>query len=421
MPLIQPFKAWRYHEKHAGQIDQLTSPLFDVVSEAQRKKLYANPLNSIHISVPQGVEPDKAARRVLQQWIREGDIVQDRKDAIYVYYQYFYLPNDPKRYCRKGFICMAHLAAGENDILIHENVMPHAVNDRVSLLRETAFNVSPTHGLYSDMAFELEPYMDQAIRTPLYKTEDYQGVQDVLGIIEDPEVIKQFVRKMRGQRLILADGHHRYAGSLAYQKERIKSNPHHTGKEPYNYHLIYLTNTEAKDLRILPTHRLLKGWPEFHPEVFLECLQQYFKVKEVDTPLQLNELISGKPWHFGLLLKDRAFYMSLKPECFEQLSWHFPDQVKAMDLTVLHFFVFEKCLGIKGKYQTQSQNIFFERNYTECALAVVQGNAQAAFITNEISIEQVKDICYSGYTMPQKSTYFYPKVICGFLFADVKD
>jgi uncharacterized protein (DUF1015 family) len=102
------------------------------------------------------------------------------------------------------------------------------------------------------------------------------------------------------------------------------------------------------------------------------------------------------------------------------MSWQFPEEVKELDLTVLHYFVIEKVLGIPGKDQRKSQNIGFSRSFSECLTRVMGGEAQMALITKDISMEEVKKVCASGYTMPQKSTYFYPKVICGFLYSSIQ-
>jgi len=103
------------------------------------------------------------------------------------------------------------------------------------------------------------------------------------------------------------------------------------------------------------------------------------------------------------------------------LKWNFPDEVKHLDLTVLHYFFIEKILGIKGKEQRSSESIQFERNFTACIRKLFKNEVQCALITKEISMEQVNEVCKTGYTMPQKSTYFYPKTICGFLFGSIKE
>jgi uncharacterized protein (DUF1015 family) len=422
MAEIKPIRAWRYNEEIAEDIDLLTSPLFDVVSERQRKSLYQNPLNSIHLSVPQPPDAANRARKLLSDWKRDGVITQDRLPGIYVYYQYFKLAGDTKAYCRKGFVCHIRTYPFEDEIILrHESTIPQSVNDRIELLEKTELHVSPTHGLYTDETFELERYMDEAITCPIYETEDYQGVRDVLAVIHDAKVIKKFISNIGNKTVILADGHHRYASSLMHLQKSAKANPAHTGREGYNFHLMYLTNTEAGDLKILPTHRLIANLKSFDPEKTKKRFTEDFIVRDVEDASTLNEIIVGKKWAFGIILKDSAFKVRLKPEVFHTMRWHFPEEIKALDLTVLHYFIIEKILGIPGKEQRASENISFDRSFADCLTRVVTEEVQMAIITQEVSIEDVKRVCHSGFTMPQKSTYFYPKVICGFLFSSIRE
>ncbi len=422
MAEIKPIRAWRYNDSLAKKIDTLTSPLFDVVSDKQRNTLYKNNFNSIHLSVPQGPNAATQAAHLLLQWKNEGVIVQEKLPSMYVYYQFFKLAGSPKEYCRKGFICFIRAYDwNENVILRHENTIPKSVNDRIELLEKTELNVSPTHGLYSDDSFALEKYMDEAITQPLYECEDYQGVRDVLAAINDATVIQKFIDLLSNRPIILADGHHRYEGSVFYKNKKAHANPQHTGNEGYNFHLMYLTNTEADDLRILPTHRLIHGIKDFDEENIIHKFHSYFDVKEIEDADTLNEIIVGKKWAFGILLKNKTLKVRLKPDALAAIKWHFPDEIKALDLTVLHYFIIEKILGIHGKEQRESENISFDRSFSDCLTKVISGEAQMAIITQEVSIEEVKKVCRSGYTMPQKSTYFYPKVICGFLFGSIKE
>lgn len=418
---IRPLRAWRYNQERFKSIDELTSPLFDVVSERQRKELYRNPFNSIHISVPEGENPAHRAGMLVEKWKAEGVLLQDRLPTIYVYYQYFSLPGSNREMIRKGFVCNIRAYDWDEKVLLrHENTIPHSVQDRLEMLHESQLNVSPTHGLYTDPHAELEAYMDESMQRPVYETEDYQGVRDSLGVIHDAHVLRKFKEVLYGKQIILADGHHRYESSLLYRKQRQAQNPQHTGEEGYNFHMMYLTNTESDDLRILPTHRLIKGLQNFDEASLLQKLDPYFIIRELENPEDVNTIILGKKWAFGLILKDRAYKIRLKPEVWEQLPWKMPDEIKALDLTVLHYFVIEKVLGIPGKEQRSSPNILFERNFTNCLTKVLKQEAQCALIIKDILMEDVKKVCYSGYTMPQKSTYFYPKVICGLLFSSIK-
>src|SRR5690606_6342890 len=193
---------------------------------------------------------------------------------------YFRLPGEDEEYCRKGFIC--HIKAHdweEKRILRHEDTIAKAVDDRKELLAHTAIQSSPTHGLYNDPEFLLEKFMDEALSDPLYDIEDYQGVREVLGVIHDAQIISRFCALIREKTIVLADGHHRLEGAIAYRRHQIAENPSHTGQEGYNYHMMYLTNAAAKGLKILPTHRLINGISE-KEEVFIQKISEYFFVKE---------------------------------------------------------------------------------------------------------------------------------------------
>lgn len=423
MAKIQPLRAWRYNRKLSAGIDELTSPLFDVISQKQRDALYANEFNSIHLSVPLHSETPKAAKATVEKWKELGVIEQDPLPGIYVYYQHFSLPGSSIPFVRKGFISFIEATNwGQPDsvILRHENTMPHSVNDRVDVLRATELNVSPTHGLYFDPDFELEEFMDESQQNPIYETEDYQGVRDVLSVIHDKKVIQKFINKLGPEKIILADGHHRLEGSIQYRQEMLDKNGRDLD-QGFNYHLMYITNGEADDLRILPTHRLISGLEKFSREEFLKKLEPYFHFRSIENPYDIEEILLGKKWAFGLLFDDETIKIRLKPECIDLIDWQFPDVIKELDLTVMHYFIIEKALGIEGKNQRNSMNITFERNFSTCLTKTMKKEAQFAIITKEISMETVKEVCGSGYTLPQKSTYFYPKVICGYLFGSIKE
>ncbi|WP_345114363.1 DUF1015 domain-containing protein [Hymenobacter algoricola] len=425
MAEIQPVRGWRYNAALSEHIDDYVSPLFDVVSEKQREALYRNPLNSIHLSVPRGEDAAGAALVRLTEWQTTDVLRQDELPGIYAYYQYFRLPGSQREYCRKGFMC--HIRAydwAQNVVLRHENTLPAAVSDRAELLARTQFQTSATHGLYRDDDFELERYLDEAIADPLYQTEeDYQGARDVLALIQDAAIIRRFQAILATREVILADGHHRYEGSLAYRQARLAADPQATGQEPWNFHLMYLTNSAADDLRILPTHRLLLELPDnLADEEFRRRLEPYFTVLPKDDAYDLPELIAGKPWAFGLYLGGQAYKLRLRPEVHAQLNWDTTPEVKALDLSVLHFFILEKALGIVGPDAQRSwPGVAYVRNFSECLSRVDRGEARAALIVNEVTMDEVERVCHSGAVMPPKSTFFYPKTIGGFLFTSIRD
>jgi uncharacterized protein (DUF1015 family) len=421
MAEILPIKAWRYHERLTENIEELTAPLFDVVSPKQREALYGIPFNSIHLSVPLGENSALKAQQMLEQWKQENVIMQDQIPGIYVYYQYFKFPGQEIESCRKGFI--AHIRAydwSDGVLLRHENTIAKAVNDRTELLRATQFQSSPTHGLYEDPHYFLEPFMDAAIADPIYELEDYQGVREVLAVIQDVPTIKKFIETLSDKKIILADGHHRYEGAIAYREEMENANPEHSGREGYNFHMMYFTNALTNNLRIMPTHRLFTNIA-LKEEDILDKLQDFFIVKKLNDVEEISELILQKKWAFGLVFPENAYKISLRPEMIEKMDLNVPEVLKQVDMVVLHYFFIEKVLGIPMDEQRFSEQIEYERNMYRCLSKVESTKASFAVLTKDVSMTQVLDVCKSGYTMPQKSTYFYPKTLSGLLFGSIEE
>lgn len=421
MTEILPIKAWRYNNALAGQIEELTSPLFDVISYKQRDVLYKNPYNSVHLSVPKGDHPALTAEKTLDRWKKEEVIVQDKIPGIYVYYQYFKLSGDEEEYCRKGFVCQIKAYDWEEKVISrHEDTIAKAVDERIEILKHTEFQTSATHGLYDDPTFALEKHMDEALSAPLYDIEDYQGVREVLGVIHDAQIISEFCALISAKNIVLADGHHRYEGAVAYREQRKSTNPDHNGHEGYNYHMMYLTNAAAKGLKILPTHRLILESPLPEKEL-IERLGQYFFVKEVPDPQEIGDMIINRPWSFGLVFKNSAYKIQLKSELVHTVSSNLPEAVKQLDLEVLHYFLIEKVLGIPRDQQRYSDKIAYERNLSRCHSKVAAGEVEFAVITKGVTMKEVMEVAQSGHVMPQKSTYFYPKTLSGLLFASIAE
>ncbi|MBC6367837.1 DUF1015 domain-containing protein [Algoriphagus sp. AK58] len=419
MAEILPLKAWRYNEELGKNLEELTAPLFDVVSAKQRELLYQNPLNSIHLSVPQGEFPHQNAAKLVAKWKSEGIIVQDPLPGIYVYYQYFRLPGEHEERCRKGFI--AQIKAydwSEEVILRHENTIVSAVNDRIDLLKATEIQVSPTHGLYEDESHELEAHMDAAMASPLYELEDYQGVREVLAVIHDAAVISRFLELLKDKKVILADGHHRLEGAIEYRKQQKGNLPNAKWKGS-DYHLMYLTNVHGNHLTILPTHRLFYGL-DLSKKEFFEKLMEWFEVRNFGDAEELSTYSFQRKWSFGLVWEDEAFVIKFRPEKFDQVRPDLPEVLRNLDLVILHHILFEKILGLDEEAQRKSEQLAFERNFSRCIREVRGGKATFAIITRELEMDQIMEVCKSGQVMPQKSTYFYPKALGGLIFGSIK-
>lgn len=415
MAEILPFRAWRYNAHSVPDIKKTLSPLFDVVNAEQLAELYREPLNSIHVSVPQSL--DGAVGKWLQ-WQQAEVVRQDPLPAIYAYYQQFHLWGQPHTYTRKGFVAMVNL--NPQDIILHEEVMSHAVNDRIALLEATKVNIAPTHGLYRDADFQLEALMDAYMDDPLYEYTDYQGVVNKLTPIQHPLLIEAFREVLSKQPIYLADGHHRLESSYRYQAK------HRTDAafSWANYHLMYLTNLCSDDLRILPTHRVVQGVEEVH--TLPEKLATYFDIEDVThLPLPLYDALDAQDQRFmcGMIIGYKKYTLRLKAgvEPDTLVKQPMPDVLKALDYTLLHTLVFDEILGIAYTQQANHPSIRYEKDYDRAALAAHSQPETATFIMRGVSMETMLSICDSGVKMPPKSTYFYPKVICGLIFGSVAD
>ena len=419
MAEILPFKAWRYNGRLSRNLEDYTAPLFDVVSERQRQVLYENPLNSIHLSVPQGQNPAENASRILEKWKSEGILVQDQLPGIYVYYQYFRLAGDGEERCRKGFIAYIKAYDWEDrEILRHESTIVSAVNDRIDLLRATEIQASPTHGLYDDESNELERHMDAAMASPLYELEDYQGVREVLAVIHDAKVIARFLAVLDKTKVILADGHHRLEGAIEYRKQQQSSFPEARWKGA-DYHMMYFTNVHGNHLKILPTHRLFYGM-DISEATLMEGIREWFDVRPFEDAEELATYAFQRKWSFGLILSEDSYVIKFKQDRFAEVRPELPEALRSLDLVVLHHILFEKILKIDSEKQRNSEQLAFERNFSRCLREVKSGKASFAVVTREIDLKQVLEVCKSGALMPQKSTYFYPKALGGLLFGSIK-
>jgi uncharacterized protein (DUF1015 family) len=418
MAELLPLKAWRYADELGEQLEKLTAPLFDVVTSKQRDLLYQNPLNSIHLSVPQGEKGQLSAQKLLAQWKSQGVLVQDDLPSIYVYYQYFRLPGEKEERCRKGFIAQIKASDWEEKIILrHENTIVSAVNDRVDLLRATEIQASPTHGLYEDPTQELEPWMDLAMEQPLYELEDYQGVREALAQITDPSIIRLFLKTLAPKKVILADGHHRLEAAIAYRKEQSEVVISSSWRAS-DYHLMYFTNVVGNHLEILPTHRLYyeEGLTKDH---FFQAIEEWFEIRSMGDAAELSNYSFQRKHSFGLVWEDAAYVIKFRPEKMDQVATSLPEVLRQLDLVLLHDVVFDKLLGLSPVEQRSTPDLAFERNFSRCVQEVQSGNAKFAIITREIQLSQVIEVCNSGQLMPQKSTYFYPKALGGMLFATV--
>ena len=422
MAIIKPFRGWRYNlEKFPNPVDKL-SPLFDVVSPKQIEELYQIPYNSIALSLPKSHEN---ALNALNEWKAKKILIQEALPAIYPYSQKFSLKNGGEFYSRKGFVAMVkmNLQHEEPSIVLHEQTIPSSVKDRVNLLSKTLLNVSPTHGFYDDPSFELENVLQPFLKNPLFRFLDYQNVINKFNVVQQRNIIQKVQDFLKNQTIILADGHHRLASSYELRNQVLNNNPHLDPDHILHYHMIYLTNIRGSDVKILPTHRIYHSQTPINQEKLFHQLKKFFNVIIVHDKNQMVNEIEGSKYCYGLIHKFFQWILVLKPEFqnINKLNLNLPNSVKKLDYTLLHYYLIDQVLGLPYSEQSNSPQLSYSKEIETILESIDENENNLGVIVNEVKVEDMLKVCQSKALMPQKSTFFYPKVVTGFVFASIDE
>lgn len=419
MPEIAPFKGIVYGSD-AGDATRLVCPPYDAIPPAMQQELYeSSDYNAVRLELPAEADPYAAASSRLREWLASGVLVQDSEPALYPCFQTFE-DEDGVTLTRKGLFAALRLYDfSEGEVLPHERTLSGPKADRLKMFRETGANISSIFGLYADESRKV----DEAISEFAEKNEpivdaDFQGVRNRLWRITDPAIISAAQSVLAGLKVYIADGHHRYETGIAYRNERAAANPGYTGREPYNYIMTYLANIYDEGLLILPIHRLVHGIEPFDPETFIVQLDRWFTVWALPGRSALDEFLdtADTAMAFGIVLPDMVLGISLDPKPSEVLSVPVPEALQSLDVVVLHDLVFNQILGITPEAMASQSNLTYASKKDDVFDAVESGKAQIGIVLRPVQVEQVIDVSVSGEAMPQKSTWFYPKVMTGMVF-----
>lgn len=415
MAEIKPFRALRYTDK-AGEISKLTCPPYDIISEEQRLAfLNENPFNVIRLELPKGDNPYTHAGENLRAWENDGILKQDTDPGLYIYEEEFTAYGQTKKI--KGFICRVKLEEFSKGIILpHEETLSKAKEDRFNLMKATSCNFSQIYSLYMDDEHKTMNRID-ALSTgrPRYEFSDGE-VTHRLWIVNDRLAINAVCDDFADRKLYIADGHHRYETALNYRNWR-KEQGLATGGE--DYVMMMLVDMENDGLVVFPTHRLIRGLADFDENKLLESCNAYFDVipRENTNEIEANldalyrqgkkafAYYSGKNKWTLLILKDGSVMTDILPGK--------SDAYRGLDVSVLHNLILERILGIDKENMANQTNLTYTRSFGEAIRTVQGGGAQCAFILNPTRVAEIRDVAAAGEKMPQKSTYFYPKLITG--------
>jgi uncharacterized protein (DUF1015 family) len=437
MAQVYPFRAFRYNPEKVDFDRVLTQP-YDKISPAMQDKYCAADPNNL-ITVEKGrVFPSDApgnnvytrAAAALQEWIRKQVVVQDPAEAFYAYTQEYTVPGTQERCTRRGFIGAGKLEEYSVGVVYrHEHTLSGPKADRLEMLRHTRTHTGQLFMLYSDPQRRVDAILQQveAKAAPATEMRDEYDVTHRLWVVSEPERVAEIQKAMADQKLVIADGHHRYETALNYRnecRERAgKSNP----DASYERAMMTFVNTKSEGLTILPTHRVVANLRNFDWGALLRYLEPWFTTEpfpfssETKTEARkkfLGRLASararraigvhsgaGKHAFYVLVLREGADLKHLLPAA-SALE-------RELDVVLLHGGILEPALGITAQALSAETNLTYEREAAAALDAVDSGKAQIAFLLNACDVEQVMKIATSGEVMPQKSTDFFPKLMSG--------
>ncbi len=354
------------------------------------------------------------AAETFNNWRKNGVFIQDQQPSFYLYRQEFTV-NDTK-YVRTGFIAgLKCVEYAPGAVLPHEETLPKAKKDRKLLMKACQANFSSIFGLYDEPERESQNLLLKACQSKEAdcSVTDDLGIAHRLWVINDRKLISKVQKKLSGKTVYIADGHHRYETALSHAKEMRAA-----GKPGYDHVMVTLVNLYDEGLIILPTHRMLKNLPPINLQALLEECEKYFSVAEIEAtvPNIVSKLNSVGRTAFVIYAgKDKAFLLSLTSGCKPETlhGQHKSVHWRKLDVSILHSLVLDNILGIGSAAMASGNYIAYTRDAGEALENVNTGSYQLSVLMKPTKLEQVTAVASAGDKMPQKSTYFYPKLIAG--------
>ncbi|MFQ5768290.1 MAG: DUF1015 domain-containing protein [Acidobacteriota bacterium] len=420
-PRLEPFRAWRYRVSCPADLSPLITPPYDVISPERRNQLAAaNTRSFVHLILPRAHGTHEAydvAAATFRTWRQDGTLVRDTVLGFTLHSQTYALESGAKR-TRTGLLGLISLDASSRALVRpHEKTLSAPLKDRTALMRSVGAHLSPIFLLAPDPEGALEALLheaaavesapDQAVFT------DGEGVRHQVQILQDPGLPVRLQRILAEVPFLIADGHHRFESAVAiHQACRQKSNaPAPTALDTGRL-LVEVVSLASPGLTILPIHRLIKGLSDFDPERILSRLQarsQMTRLEGVEVAELESRVLAGETGTFGLILAGCRDPFLIRIPCRPSPA----DPLACLDVTLLHREILASGLGIGEDMVEQGGMVSFTRRWDEAARAVASRESQIAFILAPPSLKELEQVTGAGLTMPQKSTYFHPKLPAG--------
>ena len=422
---VKPFKGITYNINKFNRIDNLMSPPYDIISKKMQNKLYKeSEFNFVRLIFGRKKKEDNdinnfyiRSKILLEKWISKNIFSESKKKSIYPYKIYYTLNNQKK--ILNGFFILLKIDKKYDKIRAHEKTLSKPKEDRLNLLRQCKANLEPIQLLYIDEKDKINKLINENINKPIIDVNAYDSFNHKLWRLDDKKIISTIEEYFQDKILFIADGHHRYQTAINYANE-MENKYKNNDNSPFNYRMVILVNMFDEGLSILPTHRLIKK-EDIDLKTIFSKLEKYFNiseknVKNLDISLIekkiINDISEKNEKIFALYLKNRYFVLKLKDIDSMDMPGDMHSKIwKSLDVSILQKIILERILNIN---QNNIENhVFYTRNFKEAINFVNKGDYNFSFIMNPTKINELKSIAEAGEHMPQKSTYFLPKMLSG--------
>ena len=425
---IAPFRGVFYSQKKIKDLGKVIAPPYDVISREEQDKLYKkSSYNFVRLDLSQEPDAYNAVAQLLSEWETQGILERDEAPAIYFSSHRFKLKSGEQK-LRHGFFALTELQdPATGDIRPHEKTLDAPKEDRLKLMLACHAQLSPIFALYAQPSQAINRMLAVAVEgvAPFIEVEQDNGDELRLWRITDPALIQKIQREMQSQRLLIADGHHRYEATLNYRNHMRAERGPGNGQEAFNYIMTYFANVNDDNVVILPTHRLVRGYAHKPFLALEEALQSYFYVEQhPKTPegkisfFKALKTAAKKRRVIGASFKRDPRYLILRlknKRIMQRLAKDLSAPLRELDVSTLHLLILEHILGIPPEQQVSGDTIRYSQDDDAVLQALEKEDYQAAFILNASKAEEILAIASGGEKMPQKSTYFYPKLPSGLI------
>ena len=415
MASIKPFNGLLYNTKKAGPPEKLIAPPYDIISPREEKALTGrSKYNIAHIILPESRKGDTSSNNkytrtaaLFERWLEEGVLTHNGSDAVYLYSQSYGYKG--KRREGIGFITLIKLEEPHKGIVFpHEHIHSAPKKDRFNLIKEVGANLSPIFSLFPDTGGIIRGMKRRYLKAKPFADISYGGIRHKLWIVNDPVLIKEAVSGLSSKKIFIVDGHHRYQAALEVKKYKEKSGDR-SGR--YDHVMSYLADFDERSLLIFPFHRMISGPSARGLKGLSDRLSKYFNIIEKKDLEALMSSMKGAGrgcYKFGLCYK-RAFYLlGLKKAHRPRPGGR---KWKMLDAAVFDDIILRRTLGISNR--KKAEHVSYSKDEALVSESVSKGKADMGFLLNPVRMDDIRKIATAGEKMPQKSTYFYPKLLTG--------